>query len=239
MIIRKKQIRTFHKAAAAQFERTLVEHIQRHFPAQASFIGEAAITETVRLGIPKAEKLGYRTQREIALFVNLMFLLGTEFDSDIQLEAIAAALKGPVEAESLVRINTSYDLAMAYLDEIEGPDGGNVARLLVRVRDLKYKDFESFSSGDLGAALHKFFLILYPAKAQKQGEAMTVQLAAAAVGAGPAPHVAIVATHAFLLGTGFLRDPQFPWIRPALEAGGPEALLPKSQEYAKHLLRMS
>ena len=206
LVIRQAQMDAFARAAAAAFERRMVEHVFKFFPRQCGHIGEEQTARAVRAAMTKAQARGHRTCREICLYLNLVFLLGECFEEDPQYGFVM------------------YDDAMAYLDAVHGENNEHLVRALLRVRALDPGAVPAFAP----AAMHAFFARIFPTKAARQGEAVSLKLAEMARAtagkyrlAGPRD-ATLIALHMFLLGSGFDRDPQFPWVAEALMGAAPD-----------------
>ncbi len=65
------------------FERRLIAHLNRSFPAECATLGGEGIRQAVRSGIALAATYGIRLERDICRYVDLMFVLGHDFDRDL------------------------------------------------------------------------------------------------------------------------------------------------------------
>lgn len=81
MIIRKDQIDAFKEQMAQGFEERLIAHVREAFGARAGTLDDAGLGEEVRYGIGRARDHGMETEREVARFVDLMWLLRRDFDT--------------------------------------------------------------------------------------------------------------------------------------------------------------
>ena len=83
--IRPEQMAAFEQAALKRFEDEMLAHIKTYFPNHWRIIGEAQLRKVIQYSVSQAEQYGLTTQREVCLYLNLMLLLGSDFDTDIQL----------------------------------------------------------------------------------------------------------------------------------------------------------
>ncbi len=216
LVIRQAQMDAFARAAAGRFERRMVEHLFKFFPRQCGHIGEEQTGRAVRAAAAKAQAHGYRTCRDICLYLDLAFLLGASFDEDPQYGFAAGRMGQPLEP--------LYDDAMAYLDAVAGEDNEHLVRALLRVRALDPAAVPAFAP----AQMHAFFARIFPTKAARQGEAASLKLAEMARAAAGRLHLAgprdatLIALHMFMLGSGCERDPQFPWVAESLMGAAPD-----------------
>src|SRR5438094_179214 len=92
MIIREDQMRTFAEAAAREFEGRMLERLRTHFPKHEVYLGEPQLRVLVRLAVERAQSHVLMAERSIALYLDLMCVLGSGFDTDPQLPWAAAIL---------------------------------------------------------------------------------------------------------------------------------------------------
>ena len=213
LVIRQAQMDAFARAAAGRFERRMVEHLFKFFPRQCGHIGEEQTSRAVRAAVTKAQSYGYRTCREICLYPEPGVPAGR-------------VVRGRPAVRVCGRqgLDPLYDDAMAYLDAVEGENNEHLVRALLRVRALDPAAVPAFAP----AQMHAFFARIFPTKAARQQEAASLklaELARAAAGryrlAGPRD-ATLIALHMFLLGSGFDRDPQFPWVAESLMGAAPD-----------------
>jgi len=93
VIIRKAQLEPAAKAAAAAFEQEMVNHLFSFSPKHCEVIKEPGVREVIRLGLQRAEAFGFTFRGPVRLFIELMFMFGSEFATDPQHPWAAAALQ--------------------------------------------------------------------------------------------------------------------------------------------------
>lgn len=220
--IRPEQILVFEQAAAEHFAPRLEQHALDALPGYAAALGENALRAAVREGIRQAAGRGFSTQAPVRLFVELSLLLGSAFHSDPQFPWASAVLDSPFYADELARARRLHDAAMAYLDQVHGPDDTQRNAALERWlkepieikadTDDKNRSRERFRSTVLVRLEH-----LWPEKYAWLGEDATQQRLQQwikdAVGHGLKKEkgVYIYICLGYLLGSGFDRDPLYPW----------------------------
>lgn len=82
MIIRNSQIKEFQLTSQRDFEKRLLAHVYECFPEEYENFNEQELKEIIHLGINKAESYGFDTEINICRFVDLLFILDTDFDLD-------------------------------------------------------------------------------------------------------------------------------------------------------------
>jgi hypothetical protein len=80
MVIRSEQMNQMRQLLVGRFENRVIEHLRRCFPRKCAARTESGVREEIRHGIHKARGYGFETELEICKYINLMFLLGRDFD---------------------------------------------------------------------------------------------------------------------------------------------------------------
>jgi hypothetical protein len=60
----------------------IANHLQQFFPRECAALGDAGLRDRVREGIARAAAHGFETEIHISQYVDLMFVFGTDFDTD-------------------------------------------------------------------------------------------------------------------------------------------------------------
>lgn len=81
MLIRQSQIDVFSRVEVRRFEDWMVAHLREFFPLQCATLDEGELRECTRSGIASAARYGIRTKRDVCKFIDLMIVLGEDFDS--------------------------------------------------------------------------------------------------------------------------------------------------------------
>lgn len=80
-VIRDAQLDALGAYMFERFEDRMVAHLRVAFPAYAAEAGEQRARELVRFGAQKAAGYGITSERNVALFVDLLVAAGAEFDT--------------------------------------------------------------------------------------------------------------------------------------------------------------
>src|SRR5579859_6130445 len=121
MIIRAQQMAVMDRYADRAFEREMVQHVHEFVPARAKRAGQGGVRAFVDSGISKARKRGFSGRGPLRLYLDLMLLFGSDFDSDPQYPWALDVLDGPTMHSEMERAIVLYDRAMEALDQIAGP----------------------------------------------------------------------------------------------------------------------
>jgi hypothetical protein len=215
--IRKEQYEDLGKISLKRFEDSMVEHVKKFFPKYYEIYEEPLIRKVIRYAVDRAESYDLITERDVCLYINLMFLLGSNFDTDLQLTWAGVILNDEKIVVAFTRIDRLHDEGMEYLDQVSGIDNEYLGSALLRVREISIEDFAQTPTPNTGdiAAMH--LRKIWRRKCQKMGETTLRKLIRDAIESAKAYNittergVVLYTTLMFLLGSGFDKDPQFPW----------------------------
>jgi hypothetical protein len=220
--IRLEQIEAFNAVAAKRFEDVALSHVSEFAPKLTAVLGADRTRAVVRLGIQRASTYGFRASGPVHLFLDLMFLLGAEFDTDPQYPWAAAILNDPSIPGEMSRADTLHARAAELLDAVTGPDNRLALEALRRLHALAYGGpaaAGALADGGIVQALES----VHPQKATYLGQTamhalMVRSSARAAVRQLSTPAAALLfACLEFSLGHAFERDPLYPWVGATLE----------------------
>ena len=122
LVMRETQMATFEQAAVHNFENRLLEHLEEFFPKHCEILGEEQARKAIRLGIERAKQYDLVSERDLHLYVGLMFMLGSYFDQDPQLPWAAKILTDENIVYPNDRADQLYDRAMVFLNEAVGKE---------------------------------------------------------------------------------------------------------------------
>ena len=222
LTIRADQMTAFGDLALRRFERELLLHLSRQAPEHCRAIGEASALEAIQLGIRRASVYGLTNRGPVRTYVELMFLLGSYFDTDPQYPWATAALIRDDMSCQMDRAGRLFDAATAYFDQAFGEDGQVALRALRVLIDL-VREPPPLKPSRIDDDLLQSFHFVYPEKCARLGDGPLIRLidtslrAAARHEFNAAREIALVAGLMFALGHGCLDDPLFPWISRTLE----------------------
>lgn len=134
--IQEEQYEELGKITLKSFEDSMVEHIKEIFPEQYEILGEPAIRCVIQYGVEQAENYEFITERDVCLYINTMFMLGGNFDTDLQLPWAADILKDETITDSVARVDALCEKTLEYLDRVAGPNEGYYNRALLSLREV-------------------------------------------------------------------------------------------------------
>ncbi len=228
LVIRPEQLVALASAQDESFVAELANHVQVFAPAHATSLGREKLLEVIRWGVQKARGYGFELRASLRLYVELMFMFGSHFDTDLQVASVTKVLYEPVDGAEMARADRLHELATAYAQAVSGP-GHEYERMamqrLERARFEQVLDLSERPPSGIASALRAY----YPEKYDFVGHGTVEMLAAnACVLANQQPDAwqaaaPLFAGLMFTFGCGCTVDPQYPWISLALSSG-PAAL---------------
>ncbi len=217
LVIRSEQLNALARVARVDYENSLIRHFRRFYPVESEHAGAEQVRKLIRYGIDRAMVHGYASQREIALYINLMLILGCDFDRDPQYPWAAAQLNDISIEDDFARIQRVFQTTIDYLGKTSGAGNEYLFRALARMREYDLGAVPQ-SSGiqlqeDLLNALETFYPEKYASHSRDELIALIRRTAEDSLDYGirEAPGRVIYTTLAFMLGAGIHRDPMYPW----------------------------
>ncbi len=238
MEIHSSQLTTLHDRANRTYADDLVDHIRNYFPAHTA-LGDLQLRRVVDRAVSRAGLHGFTSERNICLYLDLMLMLGSDFDVDPQFPWAAEILAEPTFAHPTLRIDHLTNTALARLERTAGVDDEHLARAYLRMR-RNMTDLIAMvdRGGGLWAPLALTVLRrIWPERSADLGDDTLARVIRGAYEA--AHHHGLAARHdlaiyvvcSVIFGSGFDRDPQFPWAAEALSAEGGAGPRPAERLY--------
>lgn len=243
--IRQEQMEVLEQAVLRNFERRAMRHLQESFPKHARFMGEAGLQKVVGHGLERARAHGLVSERGQLLYLDLMLLVGSDFDQDPQLRWAGEVLADQAAAEG-DRVARLHAAATAYLERVVGPNGEYIDRALQKLRQTPVEGFVTSGGGDFETYMRARLEAIYPEKCAHLGEdgvrALVRQGVVCARSHGLTTERGVVTAILLMLflGSGFATDPQFPWAAAAIKdpaAAEPSARAERLYAAAKDYLQ--
>ena len=102
-----------------QFEDRLVSHLAQHFPDRFLELKEDGTRDAVRFGVEKAGSYGIESERDVSVYIDIMFEFGKYFDDDFAWAG--NILRDPeYDGQPSARMDALYDEALKNLDGAGG-----------------------------------------------------------------------------------------------------------------------
>ena len=109
LVVRDEQMLVFELSL---FRRWVTDHLRRFFPAQCERLGTKTLSERIDFGISRARNHGFKAERDICRYLDIMLVFGPTFDRDLPwakeiLEDSRFALPG-------MRMDVLHDVAVEH-----------------------------------------------------------------------------------------------------------------------------
>ncbi len=248
LVVRQGQMAVFARAAIENFEREMREHLKTFTPKHCEVLGDDGVRRVVQLGRGRAGAYGFANRGPVRLYIELMFMFGSDFDTDPQYPWTAQILAANNGVDQMTRADRLYEKTLDYLEKVAGPDNEYAKAALRRVKEQRL-DAVRASPGSLETEALSRMKQNYPEKCQYVGDAALRALIPRGIESAKQHGVAtdkgsiLFIALAFVLGHGFASDPQFPWIESTLKNDHItdadrriERLYSKAMTYLDHVL---
>ncbi|HEX4963775.1 MAG TPA: hypothetical protein VF173_23310 [Thermoanaerobaculia bacterium] len=219
-VIRREQMEVFNQAALVAFENEMVAHSKDFSPRLCEVIGDEQLRVALRQAMDRARSYGFTNRGPIRLFIELMFLFGSAFDTDPQYPWTAQFL-GASE-DQMERAERLYQKTLDYQEKVSGPEAVNTRKALGELAVLA-RQTATISAKDFVARTLQEMNRAFPQKAAYIGEERLTAL----VEEGRAearryrfPTLrgeALIVVLMFAFGHGCTADPLYPWIERTLK----------------------
>jgi len=217
LVIREAQNKAFEDDALRRFKEEMVEHSKEFSPQLCDVLGEQQLRVAVSQAMQRADEYGFTNRGSIRLYIEMMFLFGSDFDSDPQYPLFGEILKK--EDGQMQRAEALYSVTNNYLDQVAGPDARYVHQALKELPSFAYEPLV-FSSETLVEEMLRKMNHMYPRKARYVGnEGLTTLIyegrdkaqeyhSPATTSRGEVLLIVLM----FSFGHGCTNDPLYPWI---------------------------
>jgi hypothetical protein len=213
--IREEQMLAFEQAALRRFEDEMVVHSKDFSPILCEIIGEDQLRVALRQAMARAARYGFTNRGPIRLFIEMMFLCGSAFDTDPQYPTWSKILRS--SDDQMDRAEQIHEGFLDYLERVSGPGAVNVRKALKDLLTVARKPV-TFSANDFVAGMLQEMTRTFPQKTVYVGEEALTALIHEGVGEARKYGFATVRPEAmvvvlmFAFGHGCTYDPLYPWI---------------------------
>ena len=114
LTIRKEQWDLFAEEERRKFEDWMHDHVREQLPGEYRAAGEEEIRELIRYGRERAASYGIQSRRDVCKYIDLMVVLGKDFDVDARFPWAAEILRKP--RDPVARIHFLYKAATDHLN---------------------------------------------------------------------------------------------------------------------------
>jgi hypothetical protein len=235
-IIRREQMDVLRAAALRGFQDEMVLHLADFSPPLFKAAGEEQIRKTIQLGMELAAGYGFDLRGPVRLYLDLMLLFGSRFDTDPQYPWAASILADRDSGTQMQRAERLWEGTMDYRKHVAGPADAYTLSALGRIRAFAGQPL-GLPADDLIPAMLREIALIYPEKAAYVGSEGLGALirrgrnGARAQGFATVRGEVLVIVLMLAFGHGCGADPLYPWIARTLR----DAALTDPEAKAKRL----
>jgi hypothetical protein len=215
LTLRRDQSGAFAETMEAGFACQMLDHLEQFAPDHLRRVGAHVAKEVVRHGIINAKQYGLTLRGSVRLYLELMWMLGSQFDTDPQY-SWAAEILGDRSCEQMQRADRLHQRAAIYHHQVVGVDGEHEREAIRRL--VKLNVLAELPSNAPFEGLLETASVVYPRKADFVGAAALSEVVTRAAKIADerfeagSSCVSLFAVLMFAFGHGCLTDPQFAWI---------------------------
>ncbi len=222
LIIREEQMEIFEQVALRNFENTMIDHLEGFSPDHCRVLKNDGVRKVIQLGIKKAETYGFTDRGPVKFYIEMMFMLGSYFDTDPQYPWAGKILTDEAIDQQTERADLLFDHTMDFVEKISGPGQEHVIGSLQRASQLEFKELCKVEINPRANILSRMRLN-FPQKCQVLGDPALGKLIEQ--GSKMAQDYSITSDAGiicfswlmFFLGHKFARDPLYPWCESILK----------------------
>jgi len=218
--IRSTQMKAFEEEALKRFEKEMFVHSKEFSPRLCEVLDDDQLRVALRQAMSRANSYGFTNRGSVRLYIEMMFLYGSDFDTDPQYSSVGEILNSP--DDQMQRAEQIYQGILDYQKQVSGPNNINVKEALQALSLfalisvlIKDNNFEIEMIYELERA--------FPQKVADVGkERMTEliyegRLEAQKYGFDTVRGEAMMVVLMFSFGHGCTDDPLYPWIYQTLK----------------------
>lgn len=222
LTIRREQVDVFRKALRCSFENEMVAHLTEFSPPLFSTVKEGQLRKAIRRGLDSADGYGFNFRGPVRLYLELMLLFGSSFDTDPQYPWAREILSDPDSDPQMQRAVQLYDRARDYRRHVAGARDSYRLSALKEIAVLARRPL-AVPRGDVVPSMLWEMARVYPQKAAYVGEDRLEILIGEGIdvarkrGLSTLPEVALTVLLMFAFGHGCFDDPLCAWMVPAVD----------------------
>jgi hypothetical protein len=114
--IRAEQLEAYSQAEVERFREWMAAHLKRFFPRQCKALGDDQLNETIWFGIKRAATYGIKAKRDVCKYIDLVILLGRDFEKDGKLPWASEILNSQNQAHA--KLEMLHQVARTHLRDL-------------------------------------------------------------------------------------------------------------------------
>jgi hypothetical protein len=216
-VIRKEQLEAFRAAAEKAFKEEMLIHLREFSPALIRATGEEQMRRAIELGMQRAYGYGFRNRGPVRLYLEMILLFGTFFDTDPQYPWAGELLRDDSGGDQMLRAERLFQKTIEYRRSVAGKEDTYTLAALRDIAQMAEMELPPFN-GDMIQVMQQCIERVYPAKAEFVGadglEKLILEArdAAAQYDFSSERGQALMVVLMLAFGHGCAEDPLYPWI---------------------------
>jgi len=221
LTLRSEQMQALRAVALDAYRAELLEHFRTFAPDLFKVAGEVNFREFIRLGTDKALRIGLNLRGPMRTFVELMCLLGSDFDLDPQYRPL-----WPEGDPAAIPMPFAQRLHANFIRYRQACIGDHKALLIAALTDCRNVPLEPI--GSLADWLEGTLRAIYPSKLDYMGQTNLRDLVAACETLSHQAQIetprgkALICILSIAFGLNFQHNPLYPWVMRRLINDDPE-----------------
>lgn len=222
LIIRSSQREKLDAYSLTQYMAALCRHLVQFDPVLCGAAGLGAVEKAVDIGLRQAHQCGFALDGPIRTFLEIMLVLGSEFDRDPQYSWLVPWLQPVEHYQEMERAQYLHFHVVRYLDYIEGRDGSHGVAALKKAQQVTRNQLKEIGEGYPEKAI-RLLESINPLKCRFIGRREIQSLIQLAVKEADQAKLkslegaTLILVLMFSFGSGILRDPMYPWVTRSLD----------------------
>lgn len=220
--IRTEQMEAFRQGAIRSFENEMVVHLAEFSPPLFNAVKELQLRKAIQLGLERADRYGFNCRGPVRLYLELMLLFGSYFDTDPQYPWAKDILTDCDSVSQMRCAERLYERTLDYRKKVNGPRDAYTLKALRNISAMARQPLP-LSASDLVPSMLREIARVYPEKAVFVGDERIKRLinegiaAAQKEGFSTVRAIALTVVLMFAFGHGCFGDPLYPWIARTLD----------------------
>ena len=216
LVIRDKQKEVLGSGMLKAFENEMVDHLAKFSPPLFAVIKEPQMREVVRFGFKQSEEYGLPLRGPMRLYLEMMLLFGSRFDTDPQYPWAREVLADKHSVCEMQRSEWLHEKILDYQAKVAGPNGANTRKALEELAAAGQNP-PDYSPAEFEDSIRREMYRIFPEKAEYVGRENLTLLIRAGRDEGKkyefqsrGENLMVVLKYAF--GNGCADDLLYPWI---------------------------
>lgn len=219
IVIRQNQLDALQKAGLTEFENQMMAHSKEFSPRLTELLGDEQLRISVRQAMDRAAKYGFTYRGPIRLYIELMFLFGSDFDTDPQYAEIRKELSGT--DDQMIRAERIWQEVFDYNSQVSGEKNINVVKAEEYLEEFANSPIHFTESSFVETIVYEM-TAAFPQKVDYIGKERMMELIDSGRATAQKHELSSLREEAlmimlmFYFGHGCTKDPLYPWISTTL-----------------------